>query len=144
MREGIAPIPTCGACGADLPSIRKSGWRFCNWEMTTAPPETPSPTQELEVTWQATLTPRFLGVIACFRSQLLQEIHEVSPDPLAVGVMSAPWVATMCTSHIIRDEMTGATYLDMVTTSVGRVALSGSEQEMLSQGPTIEDVTDLI
>ena len=121
------------------------GQRFCKWEMMTSPPETPSPTQELEVVWQVTLTPSFLGVMACLRrSQLPEEVHEVSLDPLVVGLMSAPWVVTMCTSHIIREEVTGATYLDTVITSVGRVALSGPEQETPAQGPTIEDVTDLI
>ena len=120
------------------------GQRFHNWEMMTGPPETPSPTQELEVIWQAMLTPSFLGVMACLGSQSLEEVHEASPDPLAVGVISASEVATMCTSCIIRDKMTGATYLDMVTTSVGRVALSGPEQETQAQGPMIEDITDLV
>ena len=70
-------------------------------------------------------TPSFLGVTACLRSQSLEEVHEASLDPLAAGVMSAPEVVTMGTSHIIRNEVTGATYLDMVTTLVERVALSG-------------------
>ena len=111
----------------------------------TTPLETPSPAQELEVIWQVTPIPSFLGVMACFRrSQSLEEVHEASPDPLAVGVMTAPGVVTMCTSCIIRDELTGATYLDTVTTSVGRVALSGPEQETPAQGPTIEDMMNLI
>ena len=63
--------------------------------------------------------------------------------PLAVGMMTAPGVSTVSASHIIRDEVTGATYLDMVTTSVGRVALSGPESETPAQGPKIEDVADL-
>ena len=108
------------------------------------PPGTPSPTQELEVIWWATLTPSFLGVMACLRSQSPEEVHEASLNPVAVGVMSAPGVVTMCISCIVRDKVTGATYLDMVTTSVGRVALSGPEQETPAQGPMIEDVTDLI
>ena len=58
--------------------------------------------------------------------------------------MSGPGAATMCTSCIVRDEVTEATYLDTVTTSVGRVALSGPEEETPAQGPTIEDVMDLI
>ena len=120
------------------------GQRFCNWEMMTTPAETPSPTQELEVIWWAMPTLSFLGVTACLRSQSPEEVHKASLDPLAVGVMSAPGVATMCTSHIIKDKVTGATYLDTVTTSVGRVALSGPEQKTLAQGPTIEDVMDLI
>ena len=83
--------------------------------------------------------------MACLRrSQSPGEVHEVSLDPLAVGVMSAPGVVTMCTSHIIRDEVSGATYFDMVTTSFGRVALSGPEQETPAQGPMIEDMSDLI
>ena len=132
--------------------------RFCNWEervvwipwtelskMMTTPHETPSPTQELEVIWQVTMTPSFLGVTACLRrDQSPEGVHKVSPNLLAVGVMSAPGVATMSTSHIMKNEVTGITYMDMVTTSVGRVALSGPEQETPAQGPKIEDITDLI
>ena len=44
----------------------------------------------------------------------------------------------------MKDKVTGITYMDMVTTSVGRVALSGPEQETQAQGPKIEDITDLI
>ena len=36
----------------------------------------------------------------------------------------------------------GVTYMDMVTTSIGRVALSDLDPEASSQGPAIEDVTD--
>ena len=129
-----------------IPHLSRSlGQRFHNWEMMTTPPETPSPTQELEVIQCATPTPGFLGVMACLRrSHSPEEIPKASLDPLVVGVMSAPGVATMCTNHIIRDKVTGATYLNMVTTLVGRVTLSGPEQETRAQGPTIEDMTDLI
>ena len=120
------------------------GWRFCNWETMTTPPVTPSPTRELEVLWQVMLTPSFLGVMACLRSPLPEEVHKASPNPLAVGVMTAPGVATMCTSCIVREESTGATYLDTVTTLVGRVALSGPKQEPPAQGSMIEDMMDLI
>ena len=74
----------------------------------------------------------------------LERAHEVSPNLLAVGVMSAPWVTTMSMSHIVRDEVMGITYMDTVTTSVGRVALSGPEQESPAQGSTIEDITNLV
>ena len=120
------------------------GWRFCNWEMMTTPPETPSPMRELEVVWWVTPTPSFLGAMACLRSPSLEEVHKASLDPLAVGVMTAPGVATMCTCCITRDKYTGATYLDTVTTLVGRVTLSGPKQETPTQGPTMEDVTDLV
>ena len=36
----------------------------------------------------------------------------------------------MSASHVVWDEATGATYLDTVTTSVGRVALSVPEDRM--------------
>ena len=113
--------------------------------MMTTPQKTPSPTQELEVVWQVTPTPSFLGVMVCLRiDQSPEGAHKVSLNPLMVGVMSAPGVVTMSTSHIMKDEVTGITYMDMATTSVGRVALSGPEQETLAQGPKIEDITDLI
>ena len=62
-------------------------------------------------------------------AQSPEGVCEVSPDPLTIGVMLAPGVATMSTSCIVKDEGTGVTYMDTVTTSVGIVALSGPEQE---------------
>ena len=111
----------------------------------TTPQKIPLPTQELEVVWWATPTRSFLGVMACLRrDQSPERMHKAFPNPLVVGVMSVPGVVTMSTSHIVKDEVTGVTYMDMVTTSVGRVALSGPVQETPSQGPKIEDITDLI
>ena len=54
-----------------------------------------------------------------------------------------PTVAIMCTSHIVQDKAMGITYMDMVTTSVGQVALGSSC--LVAQTPrlTIEDVRDL-
>ena len=47
-------------------------------------------------------------------------------------------------SHIVRDKVTGATYMDTVTTLVGWVTLSAPGLETLAQGPTIQEVMDLI
>ena len=58
-------------------------------------------------------------------------------------ILAEPAIATMCTSCIIQDETMGVTYMDMVTTSMGRVALSSSQMTTCSPGPTIEDVTNL-
>ena len=52
-------------------------------------------------------------------------------------------MVTMSASCIIIDEATGVTYMDTITTSVGRVALSGPEQGTPTRGPIIEDITDL-
>ena len=58
--------------------------------MMTTPQETPSPTQEIEVIWQATPTPRLLGVMVCLRrDQSPEGFHKVSLNPLVVGVMPA-------------------------------------------------------
>ena len=78
------------------------------------------------------------------RDEPLEEAYEAFPNPVVVGVMSAPGVATMSMSHIVKDKVTGVIYMDTVTTSVGRVALSDPEQETPAQGPKIEDVMDLI
>ena len=106
----------------------------------TPTPQKPSLlVQELEVVQPVTPTSGFLGVMACLRrDESLERAPKVSPNPLAIGVMTSTRVATMSMSHIVRDEATGVTYMDTVTTSIWRVALSGPEQETPSQGPTIE------
>ena len=80
----------------------------------------------------------------CLRNQLPEEVPKAPPVPVAVGMMAAPGMVTMSTSHVVWDEATGATSLDMVTTSIGRVALSVPEGRITMPGPEIEDVTDLI
>ena len=89
-------------------------------------------------------TPGFLEVTSCLRDPLLKEILNTTPIPVAVEMMTALGVATMSASRVVLDEATGVTYLDMVTTSVGRVTLSGPGGKIPTLGPKIEDVTDLI
>ena len=116
----------------------------CNWPMKTVPTETPSPVQGLEVAHRWVPTPCFLDVTTCLRNQLPEEVPKVPPLPVVMGVMAAPGMATMSTSCVVLDEATGATYLDTVTTSVGRVALSVPEDRIAMPGSEIEDITDLI
>ena len=83
----------------------------------------------------------FQGVTACLKKDKpLERAFEMPSRPLTVEMVNVPRLATMCTSHIVKDEMTGITYMDTVTTSIGRVALSGPEQ---GQGSIIEDVMHL-
>ena len=112
--------------------------------MKKAPTKTPSPTQGLEVAHQWKPTPSFVDVTTCLRSQSSKEVPKTSPIPVVVGMMAAPGMATMSTSQMVWDEATGATYLDTVTTSIGRVALSVPEDEIIMPGPKIEDVMDLL
>ena len=45
---------------------------------------------------------------------------------------------------MVQNEATGVAYLDTVTTSMGRVALSVPEDEVVASGPKTEDVRDLL
>ena len=91
--------------------------------------EPPLLTEELEVVWQAMPPPGLLGVAACLqRDQVPEGVCKVSSDPLTIGVMLASGVVTMSTSCIVKDEVMGVTYMDTVTTLVGRVALNRRSQ----------------
>ena len=91
------------------------------------------------------LPPGFVGVTVCLqRDQSLEEACEVPLDPLTIEVISVPAVAMMSRSCIVRDKVTGATYMDTMTTLVGQVTLSGPRLKTSAQGPTIQDVTDLV
>ena len=100
--------------------------------------------QGLEVAHQWAPTPSFLDVTTCLRSQLSEEVPKVPPLPVVMGMMAAPGMVTMSTRRVVWDEATGATYLETVTTSVGRVALSIPEDGIATPGPDIEDIMDLI
>ena len=112
--------------------------------MKEAPIKTPSPAQVLEVAHQWKPTLRFVDVTTCLRSQSSKEVLETPPIPVVMGMMAAQGVATMSTSRVVQNEATGATYLDTVTTSVGRVALNVPEDKVIALGPKIEDITDLL
>ena len=78
-----------------------------------------------------------------WRDPLPMAAVEAPMKPMQPEIMVEPPIATMCTSCIIQDETMGVTYMDMVTTSVGRVALSSSCVAMCPTRSTIEDITDL-
>ena len=110
---------------------------------THTPSKPSSPVQALAVVQPTTPPCGFAGVTACLWTlEPLEMASEAPHNTLSIGVVATPRISTISMSHIIRDEVTGVTYMDMVTTSVGRVALSSPDSEASSQGPTIEDVTD--
>ena len=89
------------------------------------------------------LLPGFASVTACLqRDQPPEEASD--PDSLRMAILSGPAIATMSAGCIVKDKVTGVTYMDTMTTSVGLVTLSGPRQEALAQGPTIQDVMYLI
>ena len=116
----------------------------CDQPMKEVPAETPSPAQVLEVAHQWKPTPRFMDVTTSLRSQLSEEALETPPIPVVMGMMAAPGVVTMSTSQVVWDEANGPTYLDTVTTFIGRVALNVPEDKVIVSGPKIEDIMDLL
>ena len=89
------------------------------------------------------MPPSFARVTACLQRDNPPE-GVSNPDELGMAVLTGPTVATMSSSCIVKDKVTGVTYMDTMTTSVGRVTLSGPKQETSAQGPTIQDITDLV
>ena len=101
----------------------------------TTQSEPPSPTKELGVVQRAMPPPGFARVTACLqRDQAPEGVS--NPDTLRMAVLSGPTVVTMSASCIVKDEVTGVMYMD--------VTLSGPGQEASTQGPTIQDIMDLM
>ena len=48
----------------------------------------------------------------------------------------------MYATHIVQDEATGVTYMDMVTASVGRVALGNPHMVATLPGATVEELAE--
>ena len=75
-------------------------------------------------------TMQLAGMTAClWTPEPLEIASEMPHGTMSIGVVVTPGISTMSMSCIIRDEATGVTYMDMVTTSIGRVALSGLDLE---------------
>ena len=71
------------------------------------------------------------------------EIDQEAPvGMLSIGLVMTPGISSVSSSHIVKDDATGLTYVDTVTTSVGWIILSGPDPNDSSTGPTIEDITN--
>ena len=103
-------------------------------------PEVPSPSEPSPSTKVVALvkpsTPPcgFEGVMACLK------MPDVSIGALSMGL--APGMSSMSSSHVMKDDITGVTHVDTVTTSYGRIILSDPNPNASSTGPVIEDITD--
>ena len=85
------------------------------------------------------------GVTACLQTLELVEVDLEAPmGTMPIALVVTPGIYSMSASHMVKDEVMGITYLDTITTSVGRVALSGPDPEASSTGPTIKDVTNWV
>ena len=80
--------------------------------------------------------------MACLKMPELVEIDQEAPvSTLSIGLVMTPGISSMCSSHVVKDDTTGITHVDTVTTSIGRIILSGPDPNDSSTGPTIEDIT---
>ena len=126
-----------------------------SWMISIRPPASPPgtltlpgpslPSQVLALVQPPTLLHGFFGVTACFWTPELVKVDLEAPmGAMPIGLVVTPRISSMSASHIVKDEVTGITYLDTITTSIGRVALSSPDPEACSTGPTIKDVTDQV
>ena len=81
--------------------------------------------------------------MACLHAPELVEVELEAPvGIMPIGLLVTPGISSVSSSHIVKYELMGVTYMDTVTTSVGRVTIRGPGLEALPTGPTIEDITD--
>ena len=80
--------------------------------------------------------------MACLKMLELVEVDQEAPmGTLSIGLVMTLGISSISSSRVVKDDATGLTYVDTVTTSVGRIILSGLDPNASSTGPTIEDIT---
>ena len=98
-------------------------------------PSKPSPSTKVVAPVKPSTPPHsFEGVTACLK------MSEVSAGAMSMGL--APGMSSVSSSHVMKDDITGITYVDTITTSFGRIILSDPNPNASSMGPVIEDITD--
>ena len=80
--------------------------------------------------------------MACLKMLEVVEVDQEAPvGTLSIGLVAMLGISRVSSSHIVTDDAMGLTYVDTVTTSVGRIILCGLNPHATSTGPTIEDIT---
>ena len=82
----------------------------------------------------STLPCGFEGVMACLKTP------DISIGAVSMGL--AQRMSSVSSSHVMKDDITGVTYVDTITTSFARIILSDPNPNASSLGPVIEDITD--
>ena len=73
----------------------------------------------------------------------MSEPPELEPEPsadMAAIRANTPRVSQVNASWVVRDESTGSVYLDTITTSIGRVVISGPNANVPATSSIIEEV----
>ena len=140
MGEGVAPIPTSGGhqrypSTDQDPKVKGGSETDPSDDIHKAaslPSKDPYSTSTLTIDAGlgtcTTANPPwgFSGVTACLHVPKLVEVDLEPPVSLMpMELVAAPGITSVSSSHIIKDELMGVTYMDMVTISVGRVTISG-------------------
>ena len=144
----------------DIPQLTRTprlkvGWSQFSWmipiKQPVSPLRTPTllqlslPTQALALVWLPTPPHGFSGVTDCLCTPELIEVDlDVPVGAMPIGLVVTPGISSVSSSCIVKDEFTDITYMDTITTSIGRVTLSDPDPEAYSTGPTIEDITDWV
>ena len=82
------------------------------------------------------------GVVACLdMPEPTQTSWDMSMDVMSIMMVTTAGISSVSLSRVIQDDTTRFIYMDTITTSIGRVVLSGPDPGKSSAGPTIEDVT---
>ena len=81
--------------------------------------------------------------MACLCTPELVEVDlEVPVGTMPIRLVATPGISSVSSSCIVKDEIMGITYMDTITTSIGRVTISSPGPEAFPTGPTIEDITN--
>ena len=108
---------------------------------TPSPPTSP-PMKALAVLRPSSLPQGFAGVVACLEMlEPAQTSQDTSMDIMSIRMVTTSGICSMSLSRVIQDDTTRSIYMDTITTSIGRVVLSGLDLGISSVGPTIEYVT---
>ena len=140
MTEGVASIPTSGGCWGYPPTDQgtkaeggiKPALPNDTNKATSLPSEDPYSTSALSInaspgaslTADSTTWLLWSGSLSAYsrtgggRPQGTSRLH-------AHRTIGNPGISSMSMSRIVKDEIMGITYMDTITTSVGRVTISG-------------------
>ena len=84
----------------------------------------------------------FTDVTSCLKAPEFMEIDSNMPvSPMSIGLVATPGISSVSSSRVMKDDTMGLVYMEMVTTSVGRVILGGDSVDSHGR-PVIEDITD--
>ena len=103
---------------------------------------TSPPMKALMVLQSSRLCQGCAEVVACMEMQeTTQTSRDMSMDVRSIKMVATTGISSVRASRVIQDDTTGSIYMDIITTSIRRVVLSGPDPDISSAGPTIEDVT---